>query len=422
MYILADCNSFYASCEQLFRPALRGKPVVVLSNNDGCVIARSAEAKAIGIKMGAPAFQMQYLVKEHDVAVFSSNFELYGDISRRVMSTLAKFSPDMEIYSIDEAFLQVDDTLAPDLIAYGRAIRKTVLRHTGIAVGVGIAPTKTLAKAANWYAKRRGNGVCAVSTPEHITALLKAVPIDEVWGVGRKYFKKLRCWGVQTAYDFVTKIPEHRVQEWMTIVGVRTWRELQGIPCISLEQNPPPKQSIATTRTFGRMVSSLAGLEEAVASFAESCAGKLRKDGLAAQRLMLFITTNFFREDLPQYSCNKVVQLPVPTADAVELVRYAKQALRQIFKEDHEYKKAGVVVSGLVPDTAVQTSFLDTVDREKSAALMDALDTVTGRFGRKSLHLAASGVQSKKSKWHMNQTKLSPRYTTRWEDIMVVKV
>lgn len=421
MFAIVDCNNFYASCEKLFDPSLRVRPLVVLSNNDGCVIARSAEAKALGVVMGVPVFQIKEMIARHNIVVRSTNFELYGDISNRVMCALDRFSSTVEKYSIDEAFLEIPSHVK-ELREYGTGIRKDIRRSLGIETGIGIAPTKTLAKAANWYAKKHGDGLTVIGSPEETTPLLKMLPITEVWGVGRRLSKKLQLYGIKTAYDFVTKMPEHKVQEWMTIVGVRTWKELQGIRCLELEEKAPEKQSIATTRSFGKMVSDIAQLEEAVASFTEACAAKARKEHLVARKIQVFIHTNFYRKDLPTYARNCVLKLPVPSADPRELIAFAKEALASIFSPDYEYKKAGVVLMDLVPDSEVQTSFLDTVDRTKSDALNRALDTLNSRFGRKTLHVAASGMRSKKSRWHMNQNALSPCYTTRWSDIMVVKV
>lgn len=419
MYALIDCNNFYASCESLFDPTLLRRPLVVLSNNDGCVISRSAEAKAIGIKMGVPLFQIKDEIKRHNIAVRSTNFELYGDMSNRVMMTIEAMSPDVERYSIDEAFAKVPESTG--VLQFGEEVKHRVTNHVGIPVGVGIGPSKTLAKVANWYAKKSGQGLCILHNQEECEALLKKVPIEEVWGIGRQHSKRLRSYCVQTAFDFIQKMSEARVQEMMTIQGVRTWKELQGFPCIELEEVAPPKQSIATTRSFGKMVDKLSDLDEAVATFVENCSAKARAGKLVARRMQVFIHTNMFRKDLPTYARNRVVQLPVPTADALELVHYAKAALRSIYAPQYEYKKAGVILLDLIPDSEVQTSFLDTVDRPKSKALTSAMDKLTNRFGRRAVHIAASGTRTKKAKWHMNQQRLSPCYTTRLSDVMRVK-
>lgn len=420
MYAIADCNNFYASCEKVFNPALRDRPVLILSNNDGCVIARSAEAKVLGVPMGAPAFKIKNEIKRHNMAVFSSNFALYGDMSQRVMNTLAQFTPSIEIYSIDEAFLSLDGFENRDFVTYGHEIRNKVFQDIGIAVGVGIAPTKTLAKAANNYAKKSKTGVWKVETDQEIANLLKWLPIEEIWGVGRRHAKRLRAWQIKTAYDFVYRLSESWVQREMSIVGVRTWKELQGIPCISMECAPPAKKSIATTRSFGKMVQAEQEMSEAVASFATACAAKLRRNGQVAQQILVFIHTNPFRSELAEYSRNRVVTFPVPSNNTMELVKYALIALRDIFREGYYYKKAGVVVSGLIPAGEVQQNFLDFVDRPKQESLMNALDQITMRFGKKACVPAITGQG--KREWHMNQQRLSPCYTTRWDHLMEVKV
>lgn len=420
MFAIADCNNFYASCEKVFNPSLRSRPVLILSNNDGCVIARSAEAKALGIPMGAPAFKLKGEIERHNMAVFSSNYALYGDMSQRVMNTLARFTPSLEIYSIDEAFLSLEGFEQRDLVSYGHEMRRCVSRNIGIEIGVGIAPTKTLAKAANNYAKKSGTGVWLAESGEDIERLLRWLPIEDVWGIGRKHARRLQRWQIETAYDFVNRLSEQWVQREMSIVGVRTWKELRGISCITLEQAPPAKQSIATTRSFGRMVQSEGDMCEAVASFAASCAGKLRRNRQAAQQILVFIHTNPFRSELAEYCRNRVITLPVPSSNTLELVRYALIALRDIFREGYYYKKAGVVVSGLVPEDEVQQNFLDTVDRPKQESLMNALDRITLRFGKSACVPAITGQG--KRRWHMNQQRLSPCYTTRWDHLMEVKV
>ncbi|MBN2802780.1 MAG: Y-family DNA polymerase [Deltaproteobacteria bacterium] len=420
MFALADCNNFYASCEKVFNPSIGLRPVVVLSNNDGCVIARSAEAKRLGIPMGAPAFKIEEMIRKYDIAVFSSNFELYGDMSQRVMNILSRFTPDLEIYSIDEAFLSLTGFEHLNLIDYGHKIRETLKQGTGIAVGVGIAPTKTLAKAANVYAKKNGSGVWFVYEKTDIDKLLRWLPISDVWGIGRKHSSRLENAGIKTAYDFVTKMSEEIVLKRMTITGVRTWKELKGIKCIPLEKFPPSKKSIATTRSFGHMVENYDKLIESVTTFASSCASKLRASRLAAGQIMVFIHTNSFRKDLDQYAQNRVLTLPVPTSDSLELIQYAQKALKDIFKEGYQYKKAGVIVSALVNENKIQQDMFDRIDREKHKNLMNAMDEVTKRFGKNSIKIASQGLG--KRTWHMNQQNLSKRYTTRWDEIIEVKI
>jgi len=420
MYVLADCNNFYASCERVFNPSLIGKPVIVLSNNDGCVIARSNEAKALGIKMGEPAFKIKDTIERYNVAVFSSNYTLYGDMSQRVMNTLASFTPDIEIYSIDEAFLGLHGFSYVDLIEYARQIRKTTMRNTGIPISLGIAPTKTLAKVANHIAKKQPihNGVYMIATDEQREEALKNYEIGEVWGIGRQYSKFLMRYGVNTAYDF-TKMPAGWVRRHMSVVGLRTQKELLGIPCIDLEHTAPPKKAIATTRSFGEMQTDLGYLKEAVASFAANCAHKLRKQNSVAQVVMVFVHTNYFRDDLPQFSASKTITLPVPTSSSIELAHYAIEALKRLYKPGYSYKKAGVIVSGISTNQHIQTSLFDTIDREKHNRLMAAMDKINNKYGRGTVKIAAQGAGRK---WKLRQEKVSPKYTTSWSDIITIKV
>ena len=322
MYGLVDCNNFYASCERAFNPSLNGKPVIVLSNNDGCVIARSNEAKALGIKMGVPAYQIKDLVKQYDIAVFSPNYILYGDMSARVMSLLADMAPEIEVYSIDEAFLNLAGI--KDLQSLGANIVRKVSRGTGIPVSLGIAQTKTLAKMANKFAKKYPayNRLCIIDTEEKRIKALKLFEIGDVWGIGRRQAAKLEKQGVKTAFDF-TQLPGSWVRKNMTVVGERTWKELRGISCIDMETAPPAKKQICTSRSFGKMVEDIDTISEAIATHASTCAQKLREQKSFAQSLMVFIHTNNFREDLPQYWKNTIVQLPVPTSDTLEIVHYA---------------------------------------------------------------------------------------------------
>lgn len=420
MIALADCNNFYASCERVFDPSLIGKPVVVLSNNDGCVIARSNEAKALGIKMGEPAFKIKDLIEKHGVAVFSSNYTLYGDMSQRVMNTLASFTPDIEIYSIDEAFLGLHGFRYEDLMDYARHIRRTTMRNTGIPISLGIAATKTLAKVANHIAKKQAQhqGVYMIATEEQRVEALKGFEIGEVWGIGRQYGKFLSRYGVNTAYDF-TRMPAGWVKQHMSVVGLRTQKELLGIPCIDLEHSAPPKKAIATTRSFGEMQTDIGYLSEAVASFAASCASKLRKQQSVAQVVMVFAHTNYFRDDLPQYSASKAITLPVPTSSSIELVHYALTALRSIYKPGFRYKKAGVIVSGISTSQHIQTSLFDNIDREKHNRLMATMDRLNDKYGRHMVRIAAQGTGRK---WKLRQERISPMYTTHWDDIITVRV
>ena len=358
MFGLMDCNNFYASCERVFNPALNGKPVIVLSNNDGCVIARSNEAKVLGIKMGVPVYQIKDEIQKYGIAVFSSNYTLYGDMSSRVMSILSSLAPEIEIYSIDEAFINLDGI--NDLQALGEKIVSQVVRGTGIPVSLGIAPTKTLAKIDNKFSKKYQayNRICIIDTEEKRIKALQLFEIGDVWGLGRRQAAKLEKQGVRTAYDF-TELPGSWVRKNMTVVGERTWKELRGLSCIDMEAAPPAKKQIYTSRSFGKMVEDIGTMSEAIATHASTCAKKLRQQKSYAMSLMVFIHTNNFREDLPQYWKNTIIRLPVPTNDTLEIVHYALEGLKSIFMPDYQYKKAGVIITEIV--TSAQLGLLSLI-------------------------------------------------------------
>lgn len=409
-----DCNNFYASCERVFNPALDGKPIVVLSNNDGCVIARSNEVKALGIKMGIPAYQIKDEVEKHGIAVFSSNYTLYGDMSSRVMSILSSLAPEIEIYSIDEAFINLDGI--NDLQIIGEKIVSRVVRGTGIPVSLGIAPTKTLAKIANKFAKKYPayNRLCIIDTEEKCLKALQLTDIRDVWGIGRRQAAKLEKQGVRTAYDF-TQLPGSWVRKNMTVVGERTWKELRGISCIEMESAPPAKKQICTSRSFGKMVEDIDTMSEAIATHASTCAKKLRRQKSYAMSLMVFIHTNNFREDLPQYWKNTVVKLPVPTSDTLEIVHHALAALNTIFMKGYQYKKAGVIITEIAAG-GVQQNLFDTVDRDKRKKLMQAVDKINGNFQ----HHVKLAVQGSGRDWKLKQEQLSKRYTTDINELLTI--
>lgn len=414
MYGLVDCNNFYASCERVFNPSLNGKPVVVLSNNDGCVIARSNEAKALGIKMGIPAYQIKDLVSSHGVAVFSSNYTLYGDMSGRVMSMLSELSPEIEVYSIDEAFLNLHGIRDLDII--GRKMVDRVTRGTGIPVSLGVAPTKTLAKIANKFAKKYPayNQLCIIDSEEKRIKALQLTEIGDVWGIGRRQAAKLQKEGIKTAYDF-TRISGSWVRKNMTVVGERTWKELQGISCIDMETAPPAKKQICTSRSFGKMLTDIETISEAIASHASTCAKKLRHQHSYASSLMVFIHTNNFREDLPQYWRNIVLHFPVPTNDTQEIVRYALSGLKSIFLNGYQYKKAGVIITEITE--GAQLGLFDRVDRDKQERLMQAIDKINGEHGN-NIKLAVQGTGRG---WKLKQEQLSGHYTTNLNQIINIK-
>lgn len=417
MIALVDCNNFYASCERVFRPELEGIPVVVLSNNDGCIIARSNEAKALGIPMGAPAYKWADTLEKYDVQVFSSNYALYGDMSQRVMNILSGFAPDLEIYSIDESFLNLSG-FSGNLTDYGQQMRRRVKKWTGIPISVGIAETKTLAKLANRIAKRfpELNNVYIIDSEAKRIKALKWAKVGDIWGIGRQHAQKLEYYGVKTAWDFTQKTDAF-VRKYFTVTGLRTKKELEGTPCLGLEDIHPAKKSIATTRSFGILQTELEKVQEAVSTFATVCAKKLRDQKSCAKTLMVFIHTNGFREDLPQYRRNAVVTLPVASALSSELSKYATLLAEAIFKPGYSYHKAGVIVSGIIPENQVQLNVFDKVDRIKQKNLYKVVDLLNSSYGRDTIRLAAQG---RDRKWKLRQEHLSKRYTTRWEDLLEI--
>lgn len=417
MFALVDCNCFYVSCERVFNPSLNGQPVVVLSNNDGCVISLSNEAKAAGIPFGAVAHLFEKEFNEKKVAVYSSNYALYGDMSNRVMNVLAEFSPGLEVYSIDEAFLDLSGMNLFDLETFGRKIRETVLRHTGIPVGVGIGATKTLAKVANKMAKS-SNGVFVIDNEVQRLEVLKNFDITKVWGIGRRLGKKLYEHNVSTALAF-SEMDQAWVKKNMAVTGLRTLRELRGEPCISLEMHHPAKQHFCVARSFGDMQTDYEVIAEAIANYASRCAGKLRAQNTCANMITVFIESNPYRTDLPQYRKSRTLHLEVATSNTMELVNKAIETLAQIFVKKIKYKKVGVIVSGIIPADHIQRSLFDTANRSKLDNAMLALDGLNKRYGKDTVKVAAQGYERK---WKLRQEKLSPNYTTRWDDIIVVNI
>lgn len=419
MYGLCDCNNFYASCERVFNPSLNGRPVVVLSNNDGCVIARSNEAKQVGIKMGDPYFQLRTLIRKHDVAVFSSNFVLYGDMSRRVMNLLKKFVPATEVYSIDESFLDFTGMDESKLDELGHEIARTVKRHTGIPVSIGIAPTKTLAKIASKLCKQypKLNGCCFMHREQDIEKVLRKFPIEDVWGVGRRWSKLLKGMGVATAWDF-TQLPPEWVKKRMSIVGLRMWKELRGEPCIGFEEIPVAKKQIATTRSFDHDITDFKQVHQRIAQYAASCAEKLRSQQSVCGEILVFILTNRHKENLPQYYESRLLKLSVPTDSTLELTRHAVALLGQIFRKGYAYKRAGVILSDIRSKTGTQADMFDPTNRQKHDRLMRAVDGLNASFGRHKVVTAAAGGEFFK----MNREHLSQKFTTDWGQIITVKV
>jgi len=416
MIALIDCNNFYASCERVFNPDLNGKPVVILSNNDGCVIARSNEAKPF-VPMGAPAFQYKEVFIQHDIKIFSSNFALYGDMSARVMNILSTFSPKIEIYSIDEAFLQFEGFQYTNLYNYGLEIKQKVQKSTGIPISVGFAQTKALAKVANKIAKKfptETKGVYMIDSEEKRLKALKWLPVEDVWGIGRKFSKKLLKLGVQRAFQF-TQLSDYWVKKNMSVVGLRLKRELLGEPNLEMEE-PKKKQNIATTRSFEKDYTNIEELKERVTTFAVTCAEKLRKQKSCCNALLVFVHTNFHKNQHQQYFKNIVVKLPFPSNSSIELARFANVGLEKIFVQGFHYKKAGVIAMNFTPEANIQLNFFEN-SNPKHKLLMAAMDKLNNEIGQHKIKLASQDLDRT---WKMRQEKRSPRYTTKLSEVITV--
>ena len=420
MFALADCNNFFVSCERVFRPDLQGRPVIVLSNNDGCAVARSNEAKALGIKMGDPFFKIKDIVTKNRVEVFSGNMALYGDMSQRVRWVLEEFAPSIEVYSIDEAFLDLRGMDNMDFDAYAKQISAQCWKMVSIPVSVGISPTKTLAKIASklckQYPKLRGG--CYMHRPQDIEKVLRKYPVEDVWGLGRRSCAKLHSVGVKTAYEF-TQIPEYTVRRMFGITGVRTWRELRGEPCIEFEDGFEAKQSICVSRSFASELSGRDELCEQIANFASSMAEKLRQQRSVACEMNVFAYTNRFKENAPQTYGTKLVHFENPTNDQRTIVTAAVAAMSEVWREGYGYKKAGVVATDILSENdVVHSLFEDTESLEKERKITSALDVINGTFGKGVVKLAVQGSGRVRSQSESQ----SPHYTTRWSDIPTVSV
>lgn len=419
LYFLVDCNNFYVSCERVFRPDLRLRPVVVLSNNDGNVVALSNEVKDMGLAFAAPFFKVKELIRENRVAVFSSNYTLYGDMSRRVMECLARFAPEMEVYSIDEAFLPMAG-MSVDPVECGRAIREAVMQWTGIPVSIGIAPTKTLAKLASKIGKKHPEccGVFDLSEPPCVESVLGATDVGDIWGVGRQYSDLLRRNGVRTARQ-LRDLPDQWVRRNMTIVGLRTVWELRGVPCIPLDELPAPKKGIVSSRSFGRPVESIDELREAVAAYVSRAAEKLRAQRSVAGSVTVFLSTNRFKENDPQYSSGISCRLPVPSSYTPRLIQVAHRLLDEVYRSGYRYKKAGVMLFEIMQEGDAQLDLFSRFhDTDRTRRLMRAVDGINRGMGRHTLHFAAEGIVRP---WQMRREFLSARYTTHWNEIPVVR-
>ena len=411
---LCDCNNFFVSCERVFRPDLEGRPVVVLSNNDGCIIARSNEAKALGIKMGTPLFQIRDLIRRENISVFSSNYQLYGDMSQRVMNILRQSAPGIEVYSIDEAFLDLDG-IDVDYDAYAKEISRECWRQTSIPVSVGIAPTKTLAKIASKLCKRypKLKGGCYMHRPQDIAKVLRNFPAEDVWGIGRRMMRKLESLGVQTAWDYVS-LPETTVRMLFHLPGYRTWKELKGIPSIEMVDMIEPRKTICVSRSFSKEISDRNELCEQVANFAESAVTKLRGQYSVALEMVVFAITNRFKENAPQTYASRLVVIPDGTSDHRVFIRHALEGCRDLWRPGFGYKKAGVVITKLVQEEGfAQSLFSDADALEKESRLSTSIDSIHKMFGRGAVLLGSQGNGEIK----MSREHQSPHYTTLWEDI-----
>ena len=417
MIALVDCNNFYASCERVFRPDLEKKPIVVLSNNDGCVIARSNEAKKLGIKMGEPAFKKREVFERNKIKTFSTNFILYGDMSKRVKSILRNNSKEIEIYSIDEAFLECYNE---DLNSYATNLRKKVKQWTGIPVSVGIAETKVLAKIANHIAKKyRKSGVFILDNREIIEKALKFTTIEEIWGIGRNHARRFKEYGINTAYD-LTCIEESWIKRKFSIVVLRIAKELKGIKCLDIESKHKTKKNICTSRSFGKPTSDYNTIKEAISTFAVRCCEKLRKQKTSTSELRIFIYTNPFNPRHRQYYGTKKIQLERATNDNQIIVHEVIKGLQEIYKKGYVYKKAGVIVGNITQENQVQLNLFDQIkNREKYTKISKVIDRINSSMGRDKLRIATQGFDRK---WKMKQEQLSQCYTTRIDEILTVKV
>lgn len=420
MFALADCNNFFASCERVFRPDLQGKPVIVLSNNDGCAIARSNEAKVLGIKMGDPMFKIKDIVAKHNVAVFSGNMALYGDMSQRVRWVLQEYAPSIEVYSIDEAFLDLRGIKHVDFDSYAKEISSKCWKFTSIPVSVGIAPSKTLAKIASKLCKQypKLNGGCYLYRPEDIEKVLRKLPVEEVWGVGRRSLPKLAAKGVVTAYDFV-QLSQMVVRQMMGVTGVRTWNELKGIPCIEFEDCINAKQTVCVSRSFSSEIYGLQELQEQIANFASRVSKKMRQQHTVASELIVFASTNRFKESAPQSYTNTLVSFCTPTADERTIVANCVNATQSLMIKGCGYKKAGVVATRIIPKGHVMHSMFEDIGSiEREQKLTAAMDIINDTLGKGTIQLAVQGGGKIKS----SCSKQSPHYTTLWTDIPDVTV
>jgi DNA polymerase V len=415
MIALVDCNNFYVSCERVFQPSLWRKPVLVLSNNDGCVVARSPEVKALGIKMGVPYFQIRPLVDRHNIQVFSSNYALYGDLSDRVMQVLKQFSPEIEVYSIDEAFMHLSPNLG-DLTEYGSQIGSTVKQWTGIPVSLGIAPNKVLAKVAMEVGKKSNLGVFHIKKAVDADEILQTMPVSDIWGIGRRWGYWLETQGIESALQFKQADPT-LIQKKMGVVGKRLMMELAGYSCLPLEQIPNPKKETCISHSFGEPITSLAEIQEAICLYVSRAAEKLRRQGQVATEMAIFANTSRFDND-PR-SISTTINLPTGTNFTPELLKYAIAGIQRIYMPGYPYKKAGVIVRGLHSENERQGYLFEQPrDLEKERNLSEVVDRLNGQFGREAITF---GLVGQKQRWRIKSERRSPRFTTRWDELPIVK-
>jgi DNA polymerase V len=419
VFVLCDANNFYVSCERCFNAALVGRPVVVLSNNDGCIVARSNEARAIpGLKMGVPLFKVQHLIDAHNVQVFSSNYALYSDMSSRVMSVLGTFTPEIELYSIDEAFMRVDAPKRGNLTDFGREIKEKVYKETGVPLSVGVAETKTLAKLANHLAKKseKANGVLDLTRSPFQDLALERTPVEEVWGIGRRYTKFLHSRGITNAKQ-LRDVDAGWARQALTVVGARIVQELRGVSCMPIETCPPPKKSLTCSRSFGRVIESHVELREAVATFTVRVAERLRKNKLAAGTITVFVSTNRFSKDAPYYENSATVEMAYPTDATTELLERAAACAARLYREGYKFKKAGVLLNGLVPASPMTIRMQDDEEWQRSRRVMRVVDEINAKFGRDTVSYGITGFEQN---WKTKFEKRSQRFTTNWNELLAV--
>jgi len=420
-YALIDCNNFYASCERVFDPTLKNRPLVILSNNDGCVIARSKEAKEMGVEMGVPEFKIRPLIHQKQIAVRSSNYALYGDMSNRVMESLRSLTPNIEVYSIDEAFAELSNRVIPTFHRYGMELRQRVLQWTGMPVSVGIAPTKTLAKIANEAAKSdpEREGVWVLDSQIAVEKLLRQTPVSDIWGVGKNYSANLNKYGINTAWELSCQA-DSWIRKEMKVTGLRTVIELRGTPCLRVDETTEPRKGILSSRSFGKPVTELCDLKEAVSAFASRAAEKLRAQYCVASNVSVVLVTNKYENQAARYKFGMDIALPNPTADTPTLSEIAGLCVEQLFEKGKTYKKAWVMLTGIIPQQEIQSDLFGGNNySKKQHSLMESMDGINAKFGKRTMSVAGSGIDQP---WQMKQQHLSKRYTTHWDELMEVRV